>query len=75
MPGSADVHLAYVHLATFIVLFCTSTNKILTVTPDKNLPRPFKDGSGKMTKGEPKPLDVARWQKRGSRDSRADHEA
>ena len=65
-PGHDAVHLAYVHLAAFIVLFCTSTNKILTVTPDKNLPRPFKDGSGKMTKGMPKPRELPGGKREGA---------
>eukprot|EP01044_Picomonas_judraskeda_P020145 COSAG03_NODE_4408_length_1563_cov_1.694672_2_plen_223_part_00 len=42
------------HASAFIVLFSTSTNKLVRVLPDKNIPRPRKDGKG-MTKGQKDP--------------------
>jgi 8-oxo-dGTP pyrophosphatase MutT (NUDIX family) len=54
------------HDAVFIVLLTETTNKIATVIPDKNLPRPFKDGSGKMTKGMPKPRELPGGKREGA---------
>ena len=54
------------HDAVFIVLLTETTNKIATVIPDKNLPRPFKNGSGKMTKGLSKPRALPGGKRQGT---------